>query len=133
MDRRITPEQWVLHLDAAEQAGGLLSAYAREHGLNVQHLYAARQRQRRLVARQAGNALDAPQPSAFATVQVKTSAIAPVAKLSATLPMAWCSNSTSWPPTRNLSARSSARLPALHVPLRRVASGTAAPRSGRFP
>ena len=48
MDRRITPEQWVLHLEAAEQAGGPLSAYAREHGLNVQHLYAARQRQRRL-------------------------------------------------------------------------------------
>ncbi|MFM0069191.1 IS66 family insertion sequence element accessory protein TnpA [Paraburkholderia aspalathi] len=86
MDRRITPEQWVLHLDAAEQAGVPLSAYARDNGLNVQHLYAARQRQRRLAARQAGNALDAPQPSAFATVQVKPSAIALVAKLSATLP-----------------------------------------------
>jgi hypothetical protein len=35
MDRRITPEQWVLHLDAAAQAGVPLSAYAREHGLNL--------------------------------------------------------------------------------------------------
>jgi transposase-like protein len=86
MDRRITPEQWVLHLDAAAQAGVPLSAYAREHGLNVQHLYAARQRQRRQAGRPAGNALDAPQPSPFATVQVKPSAIDPIAKLSATLP-----------------------------------------------
>jgi hypothetical protein len=86
MDRRITPEQWVLHLEAAGQAGVPLSGYARENGLNVQHLYAARQRQRRLVARQAGNALDAPQPSPFATVQVKALPIEPVAKLSATLP-----------------------------------------------
>jgi hypothetical protein len=49
-------------------------------------LYAARQRRRRLAARQAGNGLDAPQPSPFATVQLKPSAIDPVAKLSATLP-----------------------------------------------
>lgn len=86
MERRITPEQWVLHLEAAEQAGGPLSAYAREHGLNVQHLYAARQQQRRLAAQQAGNALNAPPPSPFATVQIKASATEPVAKLSATLP-----------------------------------------------
>jgi hypothetical protein len=84
MDRRITPEQWVLHLDAAEQAGVPLSAYAREHGLNVQHLYATRQRQHRRVARQGGSTLDA--PSAFATVQIKHSAGDPVAKLSVTLP-----------------------------------------------
>jgi hypothetical protein len=34
MDRRSKPEQWVLHLEAAEQAGVPLSAYAHEHGLN---------------------------------------------------------------------------------------------------
>jgi hypothetical protein len=32
MDRRITPEQCVLYLDATEQAGVPLSAYVREQG-----------------------------------------------------------------------------------------------------
>jgi transposase-like protein len=86
MDSRITPEQWVLHLKAAAQAGGTLSAYAREHGLNVHRLYAERQRQRRLAAQQSGHALDAPQSSPFATVQLKPLATDAVAKLSATLP-----------------------------------------------
>ncbi|MFM0069095.1 IS66 family insertion sequence element accessory protein TnpA [Paraburkholderia aspalathi] len=84
MDRRSTPEQWVLHLEATEQAGVPLSAYAREYGLNVHRLYTERQRQRRLASRQGGITLDA--PSAFATVQGKPSAIDPIAKLSATLP-----------------------------------------------
>ena len=35
---RIPPEQWLLHLEAAEQASHPLSAYALDNDLNVQHL-----------------------------------------------------------------------------------------------
>jgi len=80
---------WILHIEAAQREGKMLSVYAREHGLSAHSLYKARRRMR-----ESANTVETTQPmtsesiSPFTEVKLGASpgVAAPRARLWAHLP-----------------------------------------------